>query len=779
MTTTRNKIFGLGDAVTKCDGEITGSRLPTALQILRSIIFHLEDGYSENRTKYEAAKIVYMKTIPFFEKGGIPMLAEQTCCQKIIKLLQENEKLRRIPKARRTTPAVIAKVEQYQNDLSKTFPLWTPNSEHIIQNPEDLKFLKSMKTDRIATIAGFDVKSFSKLKRKQERIVSAEKWHEKSARETETLFSTVRFESSSSEDETPLSSFIPQQAPKSHKRTVRTGTEAFIPHDIVKSPKLVGLATRIKMTAAQQAAFTEAFVEEAGGDASKITKSYSQADKARRQVNQEIAQECRELWMPPKFMSLHWDGKGLPTLVNKYEHEERLAVAVGDSKELKLLGIPAYKTGTDQRAGHIISNLSCGLLHSWQCSENVVNMVFDTTPTNTGQMTAACISIQQQLDRALLWSACQHHIGEIIVSHVFEDLNIESSKSPEITVFTRLRKSWNRLPHDGDQGLSHLDLQSFSVEARPLIQEWIDEVLELARTQLEYRRDDYKEMMSLCVAYLSSDTVNFSFKQPGAIHKARWMAKIIYAVKIVLLERQISELPKGTITTSSQIQKLKRFVTFISLVYCQWWFCCTVAIDAPWNSLTLYHKILKYRTVNELISNSAAKSFKRHLWYLSADMVPLALFSSKVPNAEKRRIADKLINMKPANPLVSPLDRTGSGYGKPNFPNEITLVSCLTDFIKVDSWFFFHILEIDDSFLALPVGEWSQSAAYQSALLYVGAVNVVNDVAERGVKLGTDYSRSARSEKHFQNTIQVVESNRKHIPNLRKRKSVPAETVTK
>ena len=38
------------------------------------------------------------------------------------------------------------------------------------------------------------------------------------------------------------------------------------------------------------------------------------------------------------------------------------------------------------------------------------------------------------------------------------------------------------------------------------------------------------------------------------------------------------------------------------------------------------------------------------------------------------------------------------------------------------------------------------------------AINVVNDAAVRGVKLATDFVDTARSDKHFQNILQVVEN---------------------
>src|SRR6218665_3577683 len=46
----------------------------------------------------------------------------------------------------------------------------------------------------------------------------------------------------------------------------------------------------------------------------------------------------------------------------------------------------------------------------------------------------------------------------------------------------------------------------------------------------------------------------------------------------------------------------------------------------------------------------------------------------------------------------------------------------------------------------------------------------VNDAAEPGVKLATDFFDTARSDKHFQNILQVVENDRQINSNLRAKK---------
>ena len=88
---------------------------------------------------------------------------------------------------------------------------------------------------------------------------------------------------------------------KTHHRVTHLGTIAFSPHDILKNPKLVSLATRIKLSPAEQAAYTQSIIEASASDNSKIAVSY-----AIRIVGEKIATAAREQWKPPNFAPPHW-----------------------------------------------------------------------------------------------------------------------------------------------------------------------------------------------------------------------------------------------------------------------------------------------------------------------------------------------------------------------------------------------------------------------------------------------------------------------------------------
>ena len=88
-------------------------------------MYHQKMGLSTGETgesKWDCAKVVLAKVVPFYDKANIPMFGE-SIVKKIIKLLDDNKKLRTIPMQRRETPSTISKLEDMKMRLDKTFVL--------------------------------------------------------------------------------------------------------------------------------------------------------------------------------------------------------------------------------------------------------------------------------------------------------------------------------------------------------------------------------------------------------------------------------------------------------------------------------------------------------------------------------------------------------------------------------------------------------------------------------------------------------------------------------
>jgi hypothetical protein len=111
------------------------------------------------------------------------------------------------------------------------------------------------------------------------------------------------------------------------------------------------------------------------------------------------------------------------------------------------------------------------------------------------------------------------------------------------------------------------------VSAKPFIDICREQFRQIYSSQLSFRRDDYKEFADLCLLFLDGEVEGdkVTFKRPGALHKARWMAKLIYSIKICLFEQQIAKLPRNTITTERQVTNVRDFANVVTLDYSSWW----------------------------------------------------------------------------------------------------------------------------------------------------------------------------------------------------------------
>ena len=119
--------------------------------------------------------------------------------------------------------------------------------------------------------------------------------------------SMVSFESSDSENDEEIkelkrSSSWPSTSTKKkeaddEQKKCFIGTYTHIQRDILSNPLLISIASRYNITPTQQATFTEALIQESGGDVFKVATSYATADKARRTVTSNISSKIKETWL--------------------------------------------------------------------------------------------------------------------------------------------------------------------------------------------------------------------------------------------------------------------------------------------------------------------------------------------------------------------------------------------------------------------------------------------------------------------------------------------------
>ena len=117
---------------------------------------------------------------------------------------------------------------------------------------------------------------------------------------------------------------------------------------------------------------------------------------------------------------------------------------------------------------------------------------------------------------------------------------------------------------------------------------------------------------------------------PGAMHQARWTTKVLYSIKIWMISEQFP-------LTAREEKCLRDTSLFASLVYTEAWISCPNPIVAPSRDLRLLKSLLKYNEINDVISAAATRALSRHLWYVSEEMMALAIFDPAVDHGTKAK----------------------------------------------------------------------------------------------------------------------------------------------
>ena len=241
------------------------------------------------------------------------------------------------------------------------------------------------------------------------------------------------------------------------------------------------------------------------------------------------------------IVTVHFDEKKIK---GREQIQNRLAIAVTSFKGCKLLAIPHIADGQSRTiAQHVFETLK-----DWNLANDVRGLCFDTTGANTGWKSGSAPLLSTMLPHDVLFFACRHHIAELLLSKIFELTVEKDSKGPTICIFSRFKSWWER-----NKKNIRFDLKNFeknSVINDDLLKEHFSEqvrkqLVEFGQMQhkINHARADYKEFADLVLVCLGEQVIGSGqtvqkFKAPGAISRARFMAKAIYSMKMYLFRDQ-------------------------------------------------------------------------------------------------------------------------------------------------------------------------------------------------------------------------------------------------
>ena len=383
-------------------------------------------------------------------KTGLPLMTDQTIKSHVKEALKDWQSVNKMS-SRLKLPNLSLKqknlVENFQLRMSQTFLITDKNAEELIvkdrlrndqQKKEDLAFLKSMKEDRKASVSTADtqyqMKVDSKIKRQemeQNRLVDEQARRERTPQTQESVSQEV-VEDSSGEDD-----LIDINQNKRKKKEKSVTIE--VPKNIVEI--LAPTANRYDVSSTALSTLLLQTVAAGGGNIDCLPLSRRQVERSSKKSIHEHAENVKESCKEnakDKFFVCHFDGKQLKEFTGGIKAtKERLSVLVSSPHldHVQVLGA----VGLDSQTGEAIFTGVLNLLEDFGLTDRIIGTSFDTTSSNTGRHQGACVRLETDLGRALLWIACRRHVMELHVKHVAKVIaeNISGSKQtgPINTVF--------------------------------------------------------------------------------------------------------------------------------------------------------------------------------------------------------------------------------------------------------------------------------------------------------------------------------------------------------
>lgn len=523
----------------------------------------------------------------------------------------------------------------------------------------------------------------------------------------------------------------------------------------ILSDKVCDALDRGKLSSGKAMFLLNSVIEATGQTPADYTFSKETIRKCRMLRREKLYMEIQNMFNGVEKFVVHWDSKACSN--SKGEKEEKLSVAVSYGGLTKMLACPSI---TDKK-GQTQAMAVLDALRSWGIEDKVVGMCFDTTSSNTGLNIGACVNIQNEIRMNILYLPCRHHIMELVVGCAFQTCKSleESTVSEDILIFKRFKGAWKRIDRDRyDNALLDGELMDYFTRAD------IIKVKQFCNQQINtfHPRNDYKELLQLILTLFGEakarGIANVDILAPGSVSRARWMAKIIYILKIYLFRAQFN-------LTDEQLVDIRRFICFVTKIYIYHWYSCSNGVVAARNDLQLIKEILEYRDIDEVIARAALKKISQHLWYLGEINIGFSFFDLSIEDETKQRMVNSLRHRS--------IDKNTRKFDIGINPGEQDMERFadmdVSHFVSKRTKDFFNVLNINLDFLTIPPSQWKTSATYMEQINILQKIHVVNDLAERGVSLAAEYSDIiTKSDEQQQYLMHVVENHRATYPNAKK-----------
>lgn len=152
-----------------------------------------------------------------------------------------------------------------------------------------------------------------------------------------------------------------------------------------------------------------------------------------------------------------------------------------------------------------------------------------------------------------------------------------------------------------------------------------------------------------------------------------------------------------------------------------------------------------------------------HLWYIAPETMALASFDSRIPKDTKLKMINATTSTDETENISTKKINIRSSEVKEFLKKDFV------DLVSPETLNFFTRFSISTEFFNIDPDTWETREDYQKGLKIVKSLMVVNDVAERNIKLIVEYNTIlTKDEDQKQYLLQVVNEYRKKYPDSKK-----------
>ena len=221
---------------------------------------------------------------------------------------------------------------------------------------------------------------------------------------------------------------------------------------------------------------------------------------------------------------------------------------------------------------------------------------------------------------------------------------------------------------------------------------------------------------------------------------------------LYILMLRITGKVSGLLKSSAEEKMIETASFFVAIFYSPWFLKSYLVSHAATNDLECFQQALILKKEYPDLGEELLKSMQRHFWYLTQDLVVLALADDDLEKEVLQQMLNKLLEPQNQAPRIYEVR-------KPILPT-ISSDTKLPDLLGPESW---HLLEVAGVSRS-DVQSWAETGVVdKSFVTWVKQLTAVNDCAERNIRLVQDFCYSYKSESQRKNNFQVVKHFRKKL----------------